>query len=49
MQANNFCLKNLPLPSSEEGIKLAPASSEAFGETLLSAEVSSCKIDSQVT
>lgn len=49
MQANNFCLENSPVPSSEEGIKLAPASSEAFGEALLFAEVSSCKIDGWVS
>lgn len=44
MQANNFSSENLPLPSNEEGIKLALASSEACGEALLIAEVSSCKI-----
>lgn len=49
VSCKNFYLENLPLPSSEEGIKLAPASSEAFGEALLFAEVSSCKTDGQVS
>lgn len=46
---NNLCLEHLPLPSHEEGIKLATVSSKVFDEALLSTEVSFCKTDSQVS
>lgn len=49
IQANNLCLEHLPLPSNEEGIKLATVSSEVFVEALLSAEESLCKTGSQVS
>lgn len=48
IQGNNFCLEHLPLPSNGEEIKLATVSCKVFDEALLSAEISSCKIDNQV-
>lgn len=49
IQGNNLCLEHLPLPSHEEGIKLANVSSKVFDEASRSTEVSFCKIDSQVS
>lgn len=53
MQAVQICGKNLhlqhlPLPSNEEGIKLATASFKVFDGALFSAETSSCKIEGHV-
>jgi len=48
IQGNHLGLEHLPLPSNEDGIKLATVSSRVFDEALLSAEVSSCRKASHV-